>query len=631
MKAHLRALILIQAKPSEPHFIVDVFTNELQVYWTSPGGHYEGVAIYFNNTDIEVGNSGTYSFTGLAPYTKYEVEMYSWITNVEGEVERSKSSPGTYKTLPGPPPLLNADSSLTNIAESSSKTITIVLSPNTFSEENGPIEYYGIYIAIGGSDLYPTLTTINNCKSVTVVSECVTLWTDGQGNLIQDNVQKMITEVNRQSGSIKFIIGDGSVTLSPCNHTYVNYPLQPDTGYRVAVAAKTGNDQMTTTNWSLIIVTDPQSSGSNAGLIAGVVCGAILLLLVIIAGIYYYRRHEKKGITERNLPFPNLNISTEDNRNRSIPMSKFKTKFKLSSQMDLQSEFRKLPKPAKSSLTADQNQDRNRHSDFVPYDSNRVKLVPIMEKSACDYINASYVAGYTSSKEYIATQGSLANTMNDFWRMIWEQECSYIAMIGELVVKGEVACSKYWPSENGSIASDDLSISLVSETVERWTKRVIKLESKRKVRLIKQFQFPEWLDEGYQKEYLKSLVDFATFIRSELKKDANPGPVVVHCSNGSGRTGTFISLDRLLQEMQEKSSVNIFETVQQLRQDRMVMVENFSQYLVLYKSVEYAVKCNMYDDVIFDNKYENTMLSNNQDVVYQTIPELYEEYERIEG
>ncbi|XP_076804832.1 receptor-type tyrosine-protein phosphatase H-like [Clavelina lepadiformis] len=246
------------SKPSEPSFVVDVFTNELQVNWTSPDGHYEGLAIYFNNTEIAVRDSGSYTLKDLKPYTDYGVEMYSWITNVTGSVERSRLSSATYKTLPGAPPQPIFNSSLSDNAESSTNTITFVLPPNTFSEENGPIQYYAVYLAFGDSpNPTPNVTNMRTCESLATGDECVTLWTDDQGNLVQGNVpQKTKRSVlTRQTGSIQFIIGDGSVTLSPWNHTYFNYPLQPNTGYRVAVAANTGNEEMTATEFYPTITT----------------------------------------------------------------------------------------------------------------------------------------------------------------------------------------------------------------------------------------------------------------------------------------------------------------------------------------------------------------------------------------
>ncbi|CAK8684489.1 unnamed protein product [Clavelina lepadiformis] len=142
--------VIANSKPSEPSFDVEASTNELLVTWTAPDGYFDGLTILLdgnNVTEVEDGNPQI--IDGLDPYTDFKVEMYSWITNVKGEMERSRTSPRTCKTLPGPPPLSNPDSSLTENAESSTSTIRFVLPPNTFSEKNGPIEYYAVYLAFG--------------------------------------------------------------------------------------------------------------------------------------------------------------------------------------------------------------------------------------------------------------------------------------------------------------------------------------------------------------------------------------------------------------------------------------------------------------------------------------------------
>ncbi|XP_076804857.1 receptor-type tyrosine-protein phosphatase epsilon-like [Clavelina lepadiformis] len=85
---------------------------------------------------------------------------------------------------------------------------------------------------------------------------------------------------------------------------------------------------------------------------------------------------------------------------------------------------------------------------------------------------------------------------------------------------------------------------------------------------------------------------------------AGNGPLVVHCRNGCGETGTFIALDQISQHIQNKSLTSVLEIVRQLRQDRPCMVENYKQYLLLYKSVKH-VSDNPYDIVINDNRDEN--------------------------
>ncbi|XP_076806699.1 tyrosine-protein phosphatase non-receptor type 7-like isoform X2 [Clavelina lepadiformis] len=231
----------------------------------------------------------------------------------------------------------------------------------------------------------------------------------------------------------------------------------------------------------------------------------------------------------------------------------------------------------------------------------------------------------TNEKKYIATQGPLPNTMDDFWRMIWEQDCLFIVMLGKLVIKGEVTCNQYWTSHNEPTTAHGVIMHLVAEKEnDWWTTRELIVKCDESQCKLKQFHFTSWdNDDEFEKKNIQALIRFIAQVRKEVDASESSSPIVVHCSNGSGRTGTFIALDCLLQEMQEKSSVNIFETVQQLRQDRMAM----KQYLVLYKGVE-CVLNQMYDEVLPNSAYVNDHVKNDSDqVIYQTIPELYKEYD----
>ncbi|CAK8684507.1 unnamed protein product [Clavelina lepadiformis] len=430
-----------------------------------------------------------------------------------------------------------------------------------------------------------------------------------------------------------FTLGNGEMTRSPFpdSPTYTNLALDPNTGYRVAVAAKTDNDELTVTQWSPVVQT-PTTSNTVTVVIAVVVPVVVIIGLAIIAVWFYRKRSQTKN--RPNQQKLNVVNSVKDKElKRNIPLSKFLTHIRNVSQPNLYKEFQNIsfshPDFSNSVGKLSQNDEKNRCQNILPYNRNRVKITTIFGEEGSDYINASYIQMSTNEKKYIATQGPLPNTMDDFWRMIWEQECLYIVMLGKLVIKGEVACNQYWPSHNEPTTAHGVTLHLVAEKEnDWWTSRELIVKRNRSERKLKQFHFTSWdNDDEFERKNIQAVIRFIAQVRKEVDASESSSPIVVHCSNGSGRSGTFIALDRLLQEMQEKSSVNIFETVQQLRQDRMAMVENFKQYLVLYKGVE-CVLNHMYDEVFPNSAYVNDHVKNDSDqVIYETIPELYEEYD----
>ena len=95
-----------------------------------------------------------------------------------------------------------------------------------------------------------------------------------------------------------------------------------------------------------------------------------------------------------------------------------------------------------------ENKKKNRYPDKLPYDHNRVILNAVLNGSNSDYINASSVTDHDPrNPSYIVTQGPLAQTVADFWQMIWEQGCAVIVMLSRLQDNGYQLCHRYWPEE----------------------------------------------------------------------------------------------------------------------------------------------------------------------------------------
>ncbi|CAN0374824.1 unnamed protein product [Lampetra fluviatilis] len=145
-------------------------------------------------------------------------------------------------------------------------------------------------------------------------------------------------------------------------------------------------------------------------------------------------------------------------------------------------EFTELSEYGQELSTSDAdlpwNQSKNRFAAIKPYNDNRVKLSPDVSVPGSDYINASYISGYHCPNELVATQGPLAGTVGDFWRMVWETGASTIAMLTACVERGRIRCHQYWPEECTPVAVfGDIVITKITESVHpEWVARELRVE-----------------------------------------------------------------------------------------------------------------------------------------------------------
>uniref|UniRef100_A0A8C1V0B3 protein-tyrosine-phosphatase n=1 Tax=Cyprinus carpio TaxID=7962 RepID=A0A8C1V0B3_CYPCA len=177
-------------------------------------------------------------------------------------------------------------------------------------------------------------------------------------------------------------------------------------------------------------------------------------------------------------------------------------------------------------------------------------------------------AGNNFKWEYIATQGPLPGTKDDFWRMVWEQKVQSLVMVTQCVKRGMVKCDQYWPTDSEPLYYGDVVLQLQSENIlPEWTIRDFKISCEgqlRYPRTVRQFHYTIWPDHGVP-ETTQSLVQFVRTVRDYIDRTTSPGVTVVHCSAGVGRTGTFIVLDRVLQQLDRNCTVDIYGCVFDLR------------------------------------------------------------------
>ncbi|XP_037377800.1 receptor-type tyrosine-protein phosphatase-like N [Talpa occidentalis] len=226
------------------------------------------------------------------------------------------------------------------------------------------------------------------------------------------------------------------------------------------------------------------------------------------------------------------------------------------------------------------NLKKNRHPDFLPYDHARIKLKVESSPSRSDYINASPIIEHDPRMPaYIATQGPLSHTIADFWQMVWESGCTVIVMLTPLVEDGVKQCDRYWPDE-GSSLYHVYEVNLVSEHIwcEDFLVRSFYLKNvqTQETRTLTQFHFLSWPAEGTPAS-TRPLLDFRRKVNKCYR--GRSCPIIVHCSDGAGRTGTYILIDMVLNRMAKGvKEIDIAATLEHVRDQRPGLVRSKDQF-----------------------------------------------------
>ncbi|KAM9814189.1 receptor-type tyrosine-protein phosphatase alpha [Neosynchiropus ocellatus] len=257
----------------------------------------------------------------------------------------------------------------------------------------------------------------------------------------------------------------------------------------------------------------------------------------------------------------------------------------------LEAEFKKLTsikiqndKMRTGNLPA--NMKKNRVLQIIPYEFNRV-IIPVKRgEENTDYVNASFIDGYRQKDSYMASQGPLQHTIEDFWRMIWEWRSCSIVMLTELEERGQEKCAQYWPSD-GVVVYGDISIEIKrEEESESYTVRDLLVTNVRenKARAVRQFHFHGWPEVGIPTDG-KGMINIIAAVQKQQQQSGNH-PITVHCSAGAGRTGTFCALSTVLERVKAEGILDVFQTVKSLRLQRPHMVQTLEQYEFCYKVVQ---------------------------------------------
>ncbi|XP_037645727.1 protein tyrosine phosphatase receptor type Na isoform X2 [Sebastes umbrosus] len=226
------------------------------------------------------------------------------------------------------------------------------------------------------------------------------------------------------------------------------------------------------------------------------------------------------------------------------------------------------------------NMDKNRHAESLPYDHTRVKLKTEVNSNKQDYINASIIFDHDPRQPaYIATQGPMAHTVADFWQMVWENGCTVIVMMTALVEDGEKQCERYWPDE-GSSLYHIYEVNLVSEHI--WCKDFLvrsfylKNVQTQETRTLTQFHLLSWPADGIPTS-TRPLLDFRRKVNKCYR--GRSCPIIVHCGDGTSRTGAYILIDMVLNRMAKGvKEIDIAASLEHIRDQRRGLVRTKDQF-----------------------------------------------------
>ncbi|XP_039150465.1 tyrosine-protein phosphatase 99A isoform X2 [Drosophila simulans] len=571
--------------PSKPQnlTILDVSANSITMSWHPPKNQNGAIAgyhvfhIHDNQTGVEIVKNSRnsvetlihFELQNLRPYTDYRVIVKAFTTKNEGE----PSDQIAQRTDVGGP----SAPAIVNLTCHSQESITIRWRrPYEFYNT---IDFYIIKTRLAGQDTHRDIRINASAKELETAM------------ILQNLTTNSYYEVKVAAATFS-VINPKKIVLGKFSESRI-IQLQPNCEKLQPLLRQSHNDY-------------------NLAVLVGIIFSCFGIILIIMAfflwrkcfhAAYYYLddppHHPNAPQVDWEVP-----VKIGDEIRAAVPVNEF-AKHVASLHADGDIGFSREYEAIQNECISDdlpcehsqhpENKRKNRYLNITAYDHSRVHLHPTPgQKKNLDYINANFIDGYQKGHAFIGTQGPLPDTFDCFWRMIWEQRVAIIVMITNLVERGRRKCDMYWPKD-GVETYGVIQVKLIEEEVmSTYTVRTLqikhlKLKKKKQCnteKLVYQYHYTNWPDHGTPDHPLPVL----NFVKkSSAANPAEAGPIVVHCSAGVGRTGTYIVLDAMLKQIQQKNIVNVFGFLRHIRAQRNFLVQTEEQYIFLHDALVEAI------------------------------------------
>ncbi|XP_061919802.1 tyrosine-protein phosphatase non-receptor type 6 [Entelurus aequoreus] len=321
-------------------------------------------------------------------------------------------------------------------------------------------------------------------------------------------------------------------------------------------------------------------------------------------------------------------------------------------EFDALQKFEAKVKKSREEGQRPENKSKNRYKNILPFNDTRVTLQDADPNVVgSDYINANFVRNTLwdseNPKVYIATQGCLATTVNDFWQMVWQENTRVIVMTTREVEKGRNKCVPYWPDIETSKVVGCYVVTFKSERdAVDYKVRVLEVAPVNKPkhsRTVWHYQYLSWPDHGVPQEP-GAILSFLTQVNAKQEECHDAGPMVVHCSAGIGRTGTIVVIDMIIGTINTiglNCDIDISKYIQMVREQRSGMVQTEAQYRFIYLAVsEYIQTTKAKDSASMEaeTEYGNLQLklmsrnvTKNQEEVYENLSKAKKDKKKLKS